>query len=167
MVQLVLILANLRSSYNVGAILRTADAVGLERVLCVGSTPYPRVENDGRDPVVVKRNTREIAKTALGAETSVNIEHFAELTVAMAACRTEGRTIYALEQSAGSTNLFAADIVYPAALLVGNEVSGLPSGVLQACDAVLEIPQSGAKESLNVSVAAGIGLYQFWHQSNS
>ncbi|HUC87106.1 MAG TPA: RNA methyltransferase [Candidatus Saccharimonadales bacterium] len=159
MVQLTLILDNLRSAHNVGAILRSCDAAGVERVLACGTTPYPELKNDSRDPVVVTRNSREIAKTALGAEKTVMLEHFDDSLSAIAACRARGCTIYGLEQTPKSTNLFTANPRFPAALIVGNEVAGIAADVLAACDAVLEIPQRGSKESLNVSVAAGIAMY--------
>jgi 23S rRNA (guanosine2251-2'-O)-methyltransferase len=159
MVQLTLILDNLRSAHNVGAILRSCDAAGVERVLVCGTTPYPRLKNEVRDPVVASRNSRAIAKTALGAEKTVMLEHYDDSLSAIAAARAHGCTIYGLEQTPKSTDLFAARPHFPAALVVGNEVTGIPAEVLAACDAVLEIPQHGSKESLNVAVAAGIALY--------
>ena len=161
MVQLILILDNIRSAHNVGAILRTCDAAGVRRVLACGITPYPGGQNDGRDPLVAGRNTRSIAKTALGAEKTVMLEHFDDSLSAIAACRAEGCTIYGLEQARGSVDLFAAKPRFPAALVVGNEVDGIAADTLAACDAALEIPQHGSKESLNVSVATGIALYHF------
>ena len=161
MVQLTLILHDLRSAHNVGAILRTADATGVERVICSGSTPYPRLPSDPRDPVVINRNTREIAKTALGAETTVAVEHFDDTLALIAHLHAHNYTLYGLEQAPESVPLRSLQPYSPAALIVGNEVAGLPPAVLAACDAIVEIPQRGAKESLNVSVAAGIALYHF------
>jgi len=159
MVQLTLILDDLRSSHNVGAILRSCDAAGVSRVLACGTTPYPRLTGDTRDPVVSSRNSRAIAKTALGAEHTIMLEHFDDSLSAIAACRALGCTIYGLEQAAGSHNIMTFRPQSPAALIVGNEVGGLAPDVLAACDVVLEIPQRGLKESLNVSVATGIALY--------
>lgn len=161
MIQLCLILDNIRSASNVGAILRTADAVGAQRVIVCGITPYPRLKNDDRDPVVAGRNSREIAKTALGAEHTVTIEHIATTEAAIERCRAEGRTIFGLEQSLQSQNIFQlASAPARAALVVCNEVDGMNQAIQQACDTIIEIPQRGAKESLNVSVATGIALYQ-------
>lgn len=160
MVQLTLILDNIRSTHNVGAILRTADATGVLQVYCCGITPYPRLKNDERDPVVSGRHTREIAKTALGAERSISIEYFDDTIAAIATARQADCTIYGLEQSSGSVNLFDVTVQSPAALVLGREVDGMPQNVLDACDTIVEIPQRGAKESLNVSVAAGIAMYQ-------
>src|SRR3982751_1410635 len=98
MVQLTLVLDNLRSAHNVGAILRTCDATGVKCVLACGTTPYPRLENDVRDPVVIRRNMREIGKTALGAEQTVNIEHHDETLAAITHLRSKSCTIFGLEQ---------------------------------------------------------------------
>lgn len=159
MVQLTLILHDLRSAHNVGAMLRSADATGVERVICTGSTPYPRLPNDTRDPVVINRNTRAIVKTALGAETAVQVEHFDDTLAIIASLRARNYAIYGLEQTPKSINLASFRPRFPAAIIVGNEVAGLPANVLAACDAVVEIAQRGTKESLNVSVAAGIAMY--------
>jgi tRNA G18 (ribose-2'-O)-methylase SpoU len=161
MIQLALILDNLRSAYNVGAIFRTCDAVGVSRVIACGTTPYPKVPNDHRDPVVINRNTREISKTALGAELTVEVEHISSTAEAIAACRAKGCTIYGLEQAPGSLNLFEARPQFPAIIVVGNEPTGVPTDILKLCDEIIEVPQRGAKESLNVSVAAGVALYHF------
>ena len=163
MVQLTLILDNLRSSHNVGALLRTADSLGVFQVYACGITPYPQALQDARDPVVAGRNTRAIAKTALGAESSVSVEHFDDTPAAIAAARAAGCAIFGLEQTPQSVDiatLRGKDLTGPIALVVGNEVSGVGTDVLAACDVVITIPQRGRKESLNVAVAAGIALYQ-------
>lgn len=159
MSQLVLILDNLRSTANVGSILRTADAVGINMVYCCGTTPYSRLDDDSRDPVVINQNTRQIAKTALGAETTVEIAYKKNTTDAIEVCRKQGRVIYGLEQHSKSLNLLTFSVVLPAALVVGNEVSGIGADVIKLCQQVLEIPQTGKKESLNVSVATGVAVY--------
>lgn len=160
MTQLILILDNLRSSANVGSILRTADSAGVERVICCGSTPYPRLQNDTRDPVVINRNMREISKTALGAESSVAVEYISDTAEAIRHVRDANMTIYALEQTENASNLLHETPILPAVLIVGNEVNGVRNSVIELCDKVLEIPQLGSKESLNVSVATGIAVYK-------
>lgn len=163
MVQLTLILDNIRSAYNVGAILRTCDAVGVHQVFACGTTPYPRVGNDSRDPLIANRNTREIAKTALGAEKTVMVEHYNDTAAALSHCRALHCTLIGLEQAPGAQNLMTMNSLSmsksPLALIVGNEVEGLSASVLSACDIIAEIPQRGSKESLNVSVAASVALY--------
>lgn len=159
--ELTLILHNLRSSYNVGAILRTADAVGVARVIAVGTTPYPELPHDTRPPHVRASNTLAIAKTALGAEKTVALSYEPEIKGSLRILKERGITILALEQAKNSINLFDySPPAGPLALVVGPEVAGIAPDDLALCDAILEIPMRGDKESLNVSVAAGIALYQ-------
>lgn len=159
--RITVILDNIRSTHNVGAIMRTLDAVGGGEVICCGITPYPEIEGDTRSPVVRTANTKAIVKTALGAERTLRVSHEENALDAIERLRDKGCVIYALEQSERSRDIFTAEIdrTRPSALLLGSEVDGLPAELLVACDAVFEIPQYGSKESLNVSVAAGIALY--------
>lgn len=163
MVQLVLVLDNLRSAHNVGSILRSADAAGITRVIACGTTPYTEQPGETRDPVIVGRNSRSIAKTSLGAEQTVRLEHMDSSLEAIAKLRAEGRAIYALERAQKALNIFGAPITLPAALVIGNEVDGVSSQTQAACDATLAIPQVGTKESLNVAVATGIAAYALLH----
>jgi 23S rRNA (guanosine2251-2'-O)-methyltransferase len=161
LMELTLILHNLRSSHNVGAILRTADAVGVSRVIAVGTTPYPELPHDTRPPHVRSSNTLAIAKSALGAERSVTLSYTPNIKESLSDLKKSGVTILGLEQAINSTDLFAFKRPNgPIALIVGPEVSGIEPEVLEICDEILEIPMHGQKESLNVSVAAGIALYQ-------
>jgi tRNA G18 (ribose-2'-O)-methylase SpoU len=155
------ILDNIRSTYNVGAIMRTLDAVGGDAIVCCGITPYPELANDDRSPVVQNANTRAIAKTALGAEGHLSVTHSASTLEAVAAAREAGAVAIALEQSPAALNVFdfAAPDDADIALVLGGEVDGVDPQVLRMCDAIVEIPQFGSKESLNVSVAAGVALY--------
>ena len=160
MIQLTLILDNLRSAYNVGAILRTCDAVGVNKVFTCGTTPYPKLKNDLRDPVISGRNTREIAKTALGAEKTVMVEHYNDTASAIEYCQRQNWILIGLEQSPNAQNILTlAPPPRPIALVVGNEVEGLSAETIAACNIMAEIPQRGSKESLNVSVATGVALY--------
>lgn len=148
----VLILHNIRSAHNVGSIFRTADAAGVSKIFLTGYTPAP-TDRFGRPQ-------KEIAKTALGAEQTVAWEHRASLAPLMATLRKEGVMIAALEQSDNSVDYKTFTPKPPFALLMGNEVEGIDVRTLKKCDAVIEIPMCGAKESLNVSVAAGIALFR-------
>lgn len=161
MMQLVIILDNIRSAHNVGAILRTCDAAGTKKVICCGTTPYPRLVNDQRDPVIINRNTREITKTALGAEQSISIEYKNDAISALAPYRAKGWTIYGLERKLHATGIMNAVLSSPAVLILGSETHGLSQELMGYCDEILQIPQWGDKESLNVAVAAGIAIYQF------
>ncbi len=157
---LLLILDSLRSAHNVGSILRTADATGVTHMICAGTTPHPALPGDLRAGHVAARNTREIAKTALGAEKSITISYEPELRVTLEGLKSRGITILALEQAKNSINLFDFKPAGPIALILGNEVDGINALDLELADHILEIPMKGSKESLNVAVAAGIALYQ-------
>jgi tRNA G18 (ribose-2'-O)-methylase SpoU len=159
--ELTLVLHNLRSSHNVGAILRTADAVGVHDVIAVGTTPYPELPGDPRPPHVRRANTTAIAKAALGAEQSVTVSYQPDIKKCLSGLKTDGYTVLALEQAPGSYDL--STYRRPkgkVALVVGPEVAGIEPAILALCDVILEIPMHGSKESLNVSVATGIALYQ-------
>lgn len=154
------ILDDIRSTYNVGAIARTLDAVGGGRLICAGITPYPYLgPGDDRSPVVISANNKAIQKTALGADATVEFAHAADIESALNML-PEGAQTFALEQDDRSIEIFdlknAAENI---ALLLGSETRGIASDTLDNCDAIIEIPQFGEKESLNVSVAAGIALY--------
>ena len=140
-----LIMHNIRSALNVGAMFRTADAAGIARVYVCGYTPRP----DGE----------KVAKTALGAQETVAWEQHRQTWRLLAQLKKEGVRIIALEQASRSKDIFKYKSRFPLALIVGNEVSGLSPAILKLCDDIVEIPMRGKKESLNVSVAAGIALY--------
>ena len=157
---LALLLPDIRSARNVGAIWRTADAMGVERLITAGYTPHPAVAQDARPPHIIRSNTNAITKTALGAESTVPHEHFSSPLEAIARLHAYGYTVVALEQAESSVPLPHYVPTGPTALVVGNEVDGLSADLQAACDATLELPMLGQKESLNVAVAAGIALYQ-------
>jgi 23S rRNA (guanosine2251-2'-O)-methyltransferase len=147
-----LILHDIRSTYNVGAILRTAECVGVSNVYLTGYTPDP-IDRFGR-----KR--KDIAKSAVGAEEMVPWSHVDDTASCIASLRAEGVEIVALEQHPRSVAYTAYEPSGPVALVLGEEVQGIPEEIVALCDAVIEIPVFGNKESLNVSVAAGIALYR-------
>jgi len=157
---LALLLPDVRSAQNVGAILRTADAVGVSLVIMSGYTPHPWYAGDPRPPHVSDSNTRAIAKTALGAEATVPFRYIATPEAAITYLHHNHYKIAALEQSETSTNLFEYHADGPLALILGNEVDGVPASVLDQADVTLELPMQGQKESLNVAVAAGNAMYQ-------
>ncbi len=158
---IILIAHNLRSAHNVGALIRTADGLAVEKVFLSGYTPYPRVKNDQRLPHLANKTHAQIAKTALGAEKAVKIEHVEDLLELTRALRTEGYTICALEQSSESVSLVDFSPGGKIAVIVGREVEGLESDVLDAADQVVHIPMLGHKESYNVAAAAAMALYHF------
>jgi len=158
LLQITILLPDIRSAQNVGAIMRTADAVGA-RVWTSGISPHPIVKNDARPPHVADRAARLIAKTALGAEHTAFEIHYPTFEQAIASARELKMVVCALEQDLDSVNLFDYKSTEPLLLIVGPEVDGLDQHQLAVCDIALEIPMVGLKESLNVSVAAGIALY--------
>ncbi|MFA6428892.1 MAG: TrmH family RNA methyltransferase [Patescibacteria group bacterium] len=139
---LYLIAHNIRSRENVGSLLRTSDSLGIAKLWLTGYTPTPP------DP--------KIAKVALGAEQTVAWEQATDVFVLIARLKQEGVAIYALELTPDAQDL--ATFVPPAnmALILGTETTGVPPSLLEQCDGVLKITQRGMKESMNVSVAAGI-----------
>jgi len=155
-----LILADLRGAGNVGSILRTADACGMERIYACGTTPYPAHDNDPRPAHVAASNHRAIAKTALGAESSTPVLHVADTLSAIRQSQHDGFTIIVIEQAEKALNLYQYQPTGPSALILGTEVGGVTPEVLATADAILELPMVGRKESLNVSVAAAIAMYQ-------
>jgi 23S rRNA (guanosine2251-2'-O)-methyltransferase len=146
-----LVLHDIRSNYNVGAIFRTCDGAGVSLVYLVGFTPTP-VDRFGR--VVT-----EIHKTALGAEEFIPWEVAPDILVLIKKLQSEGVCVVAVEQSESSIMLDQFTVPQNVAYIMGSETEGLPASVLEAVDHILELPMLGEKESLNVSVAAGIVLY--------
>ncbi len=157
MPQIVLIAHNIRSTHNVGSLFRTADGFGVTHIILSGYTPYPTVAGDDRLPHIHEKLTRQIHKTALGAETIVPFTH--ETLPPLQRLKNEGYRIVALEQTEGSQRLQDYTPVDKIALLIGEEVSGITPDLLEQCDDFIEIDMVGQKESFNVSVATGIALY--------
>ena len=145
---LTVVLDDIRSQHNIGSVLRTCDAFRIENVLLCGITATPP--------------TAEIHKTALGAEDSVRWEHYDSAAEAVRSLKASGHVVLAVEQCEGSTMLQRLKLnggdKY--AIVLGNEVKGVQQEVVDLCDGCVEIPQFGTKHSLNVSVAAGIVLWE-------
>ncbi|HWR01675.1 MAG TPA: RNA methyltransferase [Chlorobaculum sp.] len=142
-----LMLHNIRSMWNVGAMFRTADAAGIEKIVITGYTATPP--------------RKEIDKTALGAQETVSWQYVADPLEAVSMLKAEGKRVFGLEIAENSrsySGLQSAD--FPLVLIVGNEVGGLGDELLAHCDDVLEIPQYGTKHSMNVAVAAGVALFE-------
>jgi len=163
MKQLTVILYNIRSTYNVGAILRTCDCLGVSEVVFTGYTPFM----DKGLPHEQDKLRKAIHKTALGAEETLNW-HRADIAEALFDLRGRGYTIVALEQGGHSLNLADSPALpEKIALILGEEVHGIPADLLAQCDQLLEIPMLGQKESFNVSVATGIALWEITKSSLS
>lgn len=154
---LIPILYNIRSIHNVGSILRTCDGFGINQVVCTGYTPHPQKGL----PHEQLRLMETLHKTALGAEKTVESVYALDIENAIKEYREQGFAVYALEQASNSQNLAKFSTSEEKAILIlGEEVHGIPADILALCDQILEIPMRGQKESFNVSVAAGIALYE-------
>lgn len=147
----ILILHDIRSAENVGAMFRTADAAGINKIYLTGYTPAP-LDRFGR-----KR--KDIAKSALGAEEYVPWEQ-AEINSLLKKLKRDGFQIIAIEQDKNSVDYRRVKTKAKNAFLVGTEVTGIPKSILKKCDVIAEIPMRGKKESLNVSVALGVALFR-------
>lgn len=144
---IVVMLENIRSAYNVGSVFRTADAFLLEGIYLCGYTAYPP--------------HKEIKKTALGADETVPWKHFKHIEEAIEELRSQGYTIYSVEQAKESIPLQHWKAQHQKiAVIFGNEVTGVEQSTIEASDGCIEIPQLGMKHSLNVSVAAGVVLWE-------
>jgi tRNA G18 (ribose-2'-O)-methylase SpoU len=148
----IIILYNIRSVENVGAIFRTADAAGIDKIYLTGYTPCP-LDRFGR-----KR--RDLAKSALGAEEFVPWEQKKSIHSLLTKLKKEGYQIIAIEQDKKSIDYKKVKLKQKNAFMVGEEVAGIPKNILSKGDVIAEIPMKGKKESLNVSVAFGIALFR-------
>lgn len=142
----VLILPNIRSGHNVGAIFRTADGAGVDKLYITGFTPCPP--------------HTQIDKVSLGAEKWMPWEYRKQTGKLLKELKEMGYNIVALEQTKTSQNIFNWQPKFPIALILGNEKTGVSKSLLKYCDESVEIPMLGKKNSLNVSVATGIAMYR-------
>ena len=146
--QVVVVLENIRSAYNVGSVFRTSDAFLIEAIYIVGYSAKPP--------------HKEIKKTALGAEETVKWTYFKTSAEAIADLRKNGYKVFAVEQAEGSRelHLFPFPDEQKIAVVFGNEVTGVEQSTILACDGCIEIPQMGMKHSLNIATAAGVVLWE-------
>jgi 23S rRNA (guanosine2251-2'-O)-methyltransferase len=156
---IIIIAHDIRSSHNVGSLLRTAEGLGITKVFCTGYTPYPAGSNDSRLPHLALKVDRQIHKTALGAEKTLTWEHRVDVLHLLTELKADGYAIAALEQAANSIALPAFKAPQKVAILLGREVEGIEPELLSRCDTIIEIPMSGKKESFNVVQAAAMALY--------
>ncbi len=142
-----LILHNIRSSYNVGSIFRTADSANIQEIILCGYTPTPP--------------RPEIDKTALGATSTVSWQYIQSTADAIVMQKAKGETVFALELTTNSINYDEIPkSAFPITIVLGNEISGVDDDLLELCDFAIEIPMYGIKHSLNVAVATGIAIYE-------
>lgn len=148
------VLDNLRSIYNVGSIFRTANAVGIDKIILCGTTPTPL------DKKGLKR--KDFAKVALGAEDTIAWEYKGETVETLKNLRQEDYYIIAFEQDGRAVDYKEVTIKKREniAFVIGHEVDGITQDVLEECDVIAEIPMLGTKESLNVTIAFGVAAYR-------
>lgn len=146
--KIIVVLENIRSMQNVGSVFRTADAFLIEGIYLIGYTPQPP--------------HRDIHKTALGATETVHWKYFSKTEDAIEELKTNGFAVYGIEQVESSISLeqFKRNSSDKIALIFGNEAMGVEAETLKQCDGCIEIPQLGMKHSLNISVAAGVVLWE-------
>lgn len=158
MPEIIVIAHNIRSTHNVGAVFRTAEGFGIKKIILSGYTPYPKIKSDSRLPHIAEKLHSQIHKTALGAEEIVPFEY--QETPQLEVLKKAGWRIVGLEQADRSVPLSEYETPEKVAVLLGEEVHGITEELLELCEDIIEIPMVGKKESFNVSVAAGIALYQ-------
>jgi len=144
----IVVLENIRSAYNVGSVFRTSDAFLVEAIYIIGYSAKPP--------------HKEIKKTALGAEETVDWKYFKTTAEAIEELRAKGFNVFAAEQAEGSYKLNAIGFEpdEKIAVVFGNEVTGVEQSTIALCDGCLEIPQLGMKHSLNIATAAGVVLWE-------
>ena len=141
---------NIRSLHNIGSLFRTSDAAGIDKIYLVGISGTPP--------------RKEISKTAIGAEKNVPWEYHADIIPLLEYFKSQHIPIVVLEHTNSSQNFQACDYSFPLCLVVGNEVDGISEEVMDYADQAVEIPMFGMKQSLNVSVAYGIMLFELIRQ---
>jgi tRNA G18 (ribose-2'-O)-methylase SpoU len=146
---LILVLDNLRSSFNVGAIIRSAECFGIREIYFCGYTP----------------DNAKVAQTAMGTREFIKVTKFADCQAAIEQLRSQGSKIYALETVDIAVSIYEQELQLPAALIVGNESLGISREILEKVDQILEIPLHGWKNSLNVGAATAIALSEFSRRS--
>lgn len=152
----ILLIHDIRSVHNVGALFRTADSVGIDRIIISGYSPTP-LDRFGRV-------RSDMAKSALGAELSVPWEYSENIIDTLNQLKNDGYVVVGLEQDPRSVDYKTITKSENMVFLPGTETTGLSPELLQLCDIIAEIPMHGIKESLNVSVSAGILLYRVLDQ---
>ncbi len=156
-----ILLPDIRSAYNVGSIFRSADCFGIEKIYLSGTTPTP-IDRFGRS---VSGAQKEISKTALGAEKDIPWEYIADINILLKKIKKDKFTIVSIEQDKKSVSLESfqkikkQEKIENLLVIFGNEVEGLDKNILKKSDYIVEIPMKGKKESLNVSVCAGLIMY--------
>lgn len=156
---IIVIAHDIRSTHNIGSLFRTAEGLGVEKIICSGYTPYPLSDDDKRLPHIAHKIDSQIHKTALDAEKLVPWEQTHDVNQIIHDLQADGYQVVALEQSDSSVALPDFKPPEKLAILLGREVEGIAPDLIRICDATVEIPMLGKKESFNVVQAAAMILY--------
>lgn len=146
---IIIVLDNIRSVFNVGSIFRTADGAGVKKIILTGITPTPEHQ--------------KLKKTALGAENFVEWEYYQDVQKYLSKSIENGYKIYSIEQCKSSIDYRDAELDNKSIIVFGNEITGVNPEILEISDKILEIPMRGKKNSLNVATTVGIILYNFFN----
>ena len=157
--EIVVIADNIRSTHNVGSLLRTCEGLGINKIFLSGYTPYPDTENDKRLPHIARKLTNKIVKTSLGAETTTNWEYRKDVTKLISELKSKEYEIVAVEIEKEAIKLNAYKFPKKVAFIFGNERFGIDKKILSLVDFKVYIPMLGSKESFNVVQAAAMVLY--------
>jgi len=157
--KIVVIADDIRSSHNVGSLLRTCEGLGVEKVYLSGYTPYPITKNDTRLPHIAQKITNKIVKTSLGSENTIAWEHVDDLELLIDDLKTKGYQIVAVEIDESATALNKIKFQDKTAFIFGNEATGIPVEHLKYANKTIYIPMLGKKESFNVVQCAAMVLY--------
>ena len=157
--KIVVIAHNIRSCHNIGSIMRTCEGLGIEHLYITGYSPYPEINNDTRLPHESAKLSKQIQKTALGAEETLSWSYHTDVIALIEKLKRDDYEACALEQTSSSKPLTDYSTSRNIALLLGEEVEGIQDELLELSDSTLEIPMFGKKESFNVSIAAAMALY--------
>lgn len=156
---LIVVAHNLRSAHNIGSLMRTCEGLGVDKLFLTGYTPHPSTQQDGRLPHIVHKLDKQITKTSLGAEKSLNWEYREDVQSVLNELSKSDYKLAALEQHPKSTQLDKFKNGGKLALVLGNEVTGIANELIERADIILEIPMAGKKESFNVVEAATMAIY--------
>lgn len=161
--KIVLIAHNIRSTYNVGSLFRTAEGLGVNKLVLSGYTPYPKEKEDKRLSHLNLKIDKQINKTALNSQKYISWRHIDNLDEEITGLIKHGYLVLGLEQGPDSMNLTEFIPRPKMVLIVGNEVTGLEQDVIRLCDQLIEIPMLGKKESFNVVQATAMALFYLRH----
>src|SRR5579872_6885656 len=160
MKKLVIIAHDIRSSHNIGSILRTGAGFNIHHIYLTGYSPYPSQKDDKRLKHLADRIDRRIKKTSLGAEGMIGWSHWEDVASLIKKLKDEGYLIAALEQTKAARDIRFFKPEDKLALVLGSEIGGVGQPLLNQCDIHLKIPMPGQKDSFNVAVSAAIAIYQ-------